>query len=99
MISSEMTKKNRSRVFEQLMLSRHPVIILTSYQLYSNMIEDFCIDDEDRPRSWDYVVLDEGHIIKNPSTKLSKAVHQIRAKHKLILTGKLSSSSYPIIYM
>ena len=31
----------------------------------------------------DYV----GHCIKNPATKLSKALHAIPSKHKLVLTG------------
>eukprot|EP01035_Chromulina_nebulosa_P018311 gene18311-23997_t len=31
--------------------------------------------------------LDEGHVIKNPSTKMSQAVHQIKSNNKLILTG------------
>lgn len=34
----------------------------------------------------DYVILDEGHKIKNP-TKTSKSVHQIPARHRIILTG------------
>jgi SNF2 family DNA or RNA helicase len=33
------------------------------------------------------VILDEGHIIKNPRTKISKAMHQTRSPHRLILTG------------
>jgi hypothetical protein len=28
--------------------------------------------------AWDYVILDEGHIIKNPSTKLSKSMHMLK---------------------
>jgi len=36
--------------------------------------------------SQDYVILDEGHKIKNP-TKTSKGVHMIAAKHRIILTG------------
>ena len=34
----------------------------------------------------DYVILDEGHKIKNP-TKTSKGVHMIAARHRIILTG------------
>jgi TATA-binding protein-associated factor len=36
---------------------------------------------------WDYVILDEGHIIKNPNTKMSKAVHELKSNHRLLLTG------------
>jgi SNF2 family DNA or RNA helicase len=39
---------------------------------------------------WDYVVLDEGHVIKNQSTKMSKAVHMLNTKHRLLLTGTIT---------
>ncbi|KAK3866319.1 hypothetical protein Pcinc_028141 [Petrolisthes cinctipes] len=35
----------------------------------------------------DMVVCDEGHILKNEKTALSKAVNQIRTKRRIILTG------------
>jgi len=31
--------------------------------------------------------LDEGHIIKNPKTKLSAAIKQLKAQHRLLLSG------------
>ena len=36
---------------------------------------------------WNYCILDEGHLIKSTKTKLSKAIKQIYAMHRLILTG------------
>lgn len=36
---------------------------------------------------WNYIVLDEGHIIKNGKTKSSKAIKQLVAMHRLILSG------------
>ena len=36
---------------------------------------------------WHYVVLDEGHIIKNAKTKLSQAIKTLRALRRLILSG------------
>eukprot|EP01097_Dermamoeba_algensis_P009544 TRINITY_DN6740_c0_g1_i1.p1 TRINITY_DN6740_c0_g1~~TRINITY_DN6740_c0_g1_i1.p1 ORF type:complete len:905 (+),score=157.06 TRINITY_DN6740_c0_g1_i1:319-2715(+) len=36
---------------------------------------------------WDYMILDEGHKIKNPNIKLSKVLPVIRAKNKVVLTG------------
>lgn len=36
---------------------------------------------------FDYVVLDEGHIIKNSNTKTSKSMHALRSHHRLLLTG------------
>ena len=34
----------------------------------------------------DYVILDEGHKIKNPS-KTTKAIHGVAARHRIILSG------------
>jgi TATA-binding protein-associated factor len=34
-----------------------------------------------------YCVLDEGHVIKNPDAKLTRAVKALRAEHRLILSG------------
>ncbi|KAJ5042494.1 uncharacterized protein L3040_005038 [Drepanopeziza brunnea f. sp. 'multigermtubi'] len=36
---------------------------------------------------WRYVVLDEGHTVKNHASLTSKALHGIRAEYRLILTG------------
>jgi SNF2 family DNA or RNA helicase len=32
-------------------------------------------------------VIDEGHIIKNPDSAISKSVRSIRSHYKLLLTG------------
>ena len=37
--------------------------------------------------SWKYLVLDEGHLIKNPNLKLTDNINALDADHKLILTG------------
>ncbi len=36
---------------------------------------------------FNYVILDESQIIKNPNSKIYKAVVELKAKHKLVLTG------------
>lgn len=56
-------------------------IVITSYDVVRNDIEVL------QPIDWNYCVLDEGHIIKNGKTKLSKAIKTIRANHRLILSG------------
>ena len=61
-------------------LKKHDVVI-TSYEVVRNdvsTLEGF---------NWHYCILDEGHIIKNAKTKLTKAVKCIRANHRLILSG------------
>lgn len=37
--------------------------------------------------SFNYVILDESQAIKNPAAAITKAVQQLRSKHRLILTG------------
>lgn len=37
--------------------------------------------------NWHYLILDEGHKIRNPSAKISVAVKAIRTPHRLMLTG------------
>lgn len=56
-------------------------IIITSYDVARNDLETFIKFD------YNYCVLDEGHLIKNAQSKLAKAVKQIHANHRLILTG------------
>lgn len=37
--------------------------------------------------SWLRVVLDEGHVVRNPNTQMSKAVLDLKAKRRWILSG------------
>jgi TATA-binding protein-associated factor len=52
-----------------------------SYDIIRNDIEDLA------KMAWNYCILDEGHIIKNGKTKITKAIKSIRADHRLILSG------------
>jgi len=36
---------------------------------------------------WDYIILDEGHLIKNPSCQISKLLRSMKAKHKIMMSG------------
>lgn len=56
-------------------------VVITSYEVVRNDISSL----EDI--HWHYCILDEGHIIKNAKTKLTKAVKCVRAHHRLILSG------------
>lgn len=37
---------------------------------------------------FDYCILDEGHLLKNPKTATAKASRRLKARHRLILTGE-----------
>ncbi|XP_065853225.1 TATA-binding protein-associated factor BTAF1 [Euphorbia lathyris] len=60
--------------------NKHNVII-TSYDVVRKDI-DFLGQS-----LWNYCILDEGHIIKNAKSKITGAVKQLRAQHRLILSG------------
>ncbi|KAI5969366.1 MOT1 [Candida margitis] len=59
----------------------HVDVVVTSYDVSRNDVDFLSSLD------YNYCVLDEGHIIKNANSKLSKSVKQIRAEHRLILSG------------
>lgn len=56
-------------------------VVITSY--------DICRNDNDvfTSISWNYCVLDEGHLIKNPKAKITLAVKRLISNHRLILSG------------
>ena len=56
-------------------------LIIASYDIVRNDIEFF------GGMKYNYCILDEGHIIKNGKTKLSKAIKSLTASHRLILSG------------
>lgn len=56
-------------------------IIITSYDIVRKDI-DFL-----GKFAWNYCILDEGHIIKNSKSKITYAVKQLKAEHRLILSG------------
>lgn len=60
--------------------NRHNIII-TSYDVVRKDIDYL------GQYIWNYCVLDEGHIIKNAKSKITVAVKQLKANHRLILSG------------
>jgi TATA-binding protein-associated factor len=56
-------------------------IVITSYEVCRNDVNLF------KPLNWNYCVLDEGHLIKNPKAKTSQAVKSLNSYHRLILSG------------
>ena len=81
-VSADITKKKRETILHNVFASQNCSVVVTSYHLLSNMV-----DLVSGLGSWDYLVLDEGHVIKNPQTKISKSVHQVPCNHRLLLTG------------
>ncbi len=55
-------------------------LVLTTYGLVARM-------EPLRRRAWDLVALDEAQAIKNPSARQTRAVKELKARHRLVLTG------------
>jgi len=69
---------DRSEHFDSL---QNYDLLLTTYALLSR-------DEEvHRNAEYHYLILDEAQAIKNPATKQARAVCQVKANHKLCLTG------------
>ena len=56
-------------------------VVVTSYEICRSDNEVFALPN------WNYCVLDEGHLIKNPKAKFTLAVKKIKSNHRLILSG------------
>lgn len=56
-------------------------VVLTTFGL---LIRDAAILEH---VDWEYVILDEAHLIKNPGTSASRAARRLKAAHRLALTG------------
>lgn len=56
-------------------------IVVTSYDICRNDVDVFT------PLNWNYCVLDEGHLIKNPKAKTTMAVKRLASNHRLVLSG------------
>ncbi|XP_014240698.1 TATA-binding protein-associated factor 172 [Cimex lectularius] len=56
-------------------------IVVSSYDVVRKDISSLNV------MRWNYLILDEGHVIKNGKSKLTVALKQIIANHRLILSG------------
>ena len=61
--------------------NKHPDVIILSYEILRNDV-DFL-----STFSFNYCVLDEGHIIKNSKSKIACAAKKVHCNHRLILSG------------
>ncbi|CAH9085288.1 unnamed protein product [Cuscuta epithymum] len=68
-------------------------VLLTTYDIARNDVKSLCGDyyrcgdQSEEEVMWDYMILDEGHMIKNPSTQRAKSLHEIPSAHRIIISG------------
>jgi len=62
------------------LLSSHDVVVMSYEAVRADVDWVSSVD-------WMYCVLDEGHAVRNPASKVSQAVRRVKAQHRLILSG------------
>ncbi|KAJ1691050.1 hypothetical protein LUZ63_015205 [Rhynchospora breviuscula] len=65
-------------------------IRITTYAIVRNnykLIRGDNLNEEEHELRWDYVILDEGHIIKNLKTQSAQSLYEIPSRHRIIITG------------
>ncbi|GAQ92366.1 hypothetical protein KFL_009950010, partial [Klebsormidium nitens] len=68
------------RARARALFPRHSVVVMS----YDSLRKDV---EELEGVAWLYVILDEGHVIKNAKSKIAEAAKRVRAEHRLILSG------------
>ncbi|KAM6912137.1 helicase-like transcription factor [Xenentodon cancila] len=85
------SERNRSKKF----LSSQDVVITT----YNILSADFGNKSPLHGINWLRVVLDEGHVVRNPNAQMSKAVLELKAQRRWILSGTPIQNSVKDLWM
>jgi SNF2 family DNA or RNA helicase len=64
-------------------------IVRNNYKLirgnsYNNNDDD---DDDEGRTLWNYIILDEGHLIKNNKTQRAQSLYEIPCAHRIVISG------------
>uniref|UniRef100_A0A5B6YW35 Chromatin structure-remodeling complex protein SYD n=1 Tax=Davidia involucrata TaxID=16924 RepID=A0A5B6YW35_DAVIN len=75
--------EDRRRLFKERIVHQKFNVLLTTYE--------YLMNKHDRPKlskiHWHYIIIDEGHRIKNASCKLNAELKHYHSSHRLLLTG------------
>ncbi|PWA61087.1 SNF2-related, N-terminal domain-containing protein [Artemisia annua] len=80
----------KARQYELQYILQDKGVLLTTYDIVRNNVKALSGDydeEEDDAVTWDYMILDEGHLIKNPSTQRAKSLLAIPCAHRIIISG------------
>ena len=91
-LDSKIQKMRRAMLLEEALRCSvtRPHLIISTYGLVKTSTLDFLAGGKDSYCYWDYVICDEGHILKNHTTEQHKACARIcrdERTHRLLLTG------------
>lgn len=73
------TDRSRGELFQTAAIEAD--IVLTTYSMLDPHLDQWTAIE------WQAICLDEAQHIKNPATKQSKAVRNLRGKHRIVMTG------------
>ncbi|XP_029019562.1 DNA excision repair protein ERCC-6-like isoform X2 [Betta splendens] len=76
--------RERTRNLEKV--QRQGGVIITTYTMLINNWQQLSLY-HDKEFTWDYMILDEAHKIKSPTTKTAKSASAILSKNRVLLTG------------
>ncbi|KAJ6740931.1 SNF2/RAD54 FAMILY MEMBER [Salix purpurea] len=83
----------KARDYELQYILQDKGILLTTYDIVRNNSKSlrgdrYFLDEESEDSYiWDYMILDEGHLIKNPSTQRAKSLLEIPSAHCIVISG------------
>ncbi|KAF8404043.1 hypothetical protein HHK36_008920 [Tetracentron sinense] len=83
----------KTRQYELQYILQDKGVLLTTYDIVRNNSKSLsgdCYFRDERSEdsiTWDYIILDEGHLIKNPSTQRAKSLLEIPSAHRIIISG------------
>ncbi|KAI6226799.1 DNA excision repair protein ERCC-6 [Aphelenchoides besseyi] len=73
---------SKKRLLQSIATPRsNGTVLITSYSTYTQAYKDFL------KINWHYVICDEGHKIRNPDTRVTTTLKELRTPHRLLLTG------------
>jgi SNF2 family DNA or RNA helicase len=84
------SKPKRERMLAQIKNDKGPIVLIVHYEAL-HLIAKTRSDGRgwDRYGTWDLVIADEAHRIKNPSTKMARSLKKVPARFKLALSGSI----------
>lgn len=77
----DMPKSERLQVYKKFKNNPHQIVLVTNYE---KVLNDFPAISE---IAWDFLVIDEASKVKNPDSKIHKAVKKLPRKYTLALSG------------
>lgn len=83
----------KTRQYELQYVLQDKGVLLTTYDIVRNNSKSLCGDNYFHDKrseddfTWDYMILDEGHLIKNPSTQRAKSLMEIPCAHRIVVSG------------